>query len=610
MATNSDFSNFLTKKLSTLALNKLKQSGSLTFGSLTQAKKYTSVFENSTNDISKIDFESVSKALNSGTLSGITDAQTKGVASVFNELMAIDEIRELADVSGDGKLDAKELKAFAEGISGSDGNAKTISMEDVNALLDEMGVDLDTVAEEAIQEAIDNLEELEKEEAEKAEKEEETDEAEETKAADKTKEAAGAQQSSSPSSSSPAGGSSGSGNVGNTSGLSKAKNSSDVQAETPEQIQAKIDDKNSEISDVESEAEAKIKEEEALKEKEMKQAGVSEKEYEEYQKKDAELDKKIKDTEQDISDKDDEIADNQSTIDSNVNYIGDIDSQIQNNEARKASITGDDADTKKSAIDVQINNLKNKKSDLENENKKLEDKIKKAESDKQKLEADKAKYEKEKQELLSKTLENSKDFGKGIQDSKAVTALKDNIMAHDTKIKEIRAEKNSRVNELKGEIQTLQVDLKDAKAREERAKFVKENAATNGFGLSGEELAEIAKTAGGARGTHGWCLAGVNDTLEAAYGIRIAEPSAYLAVGHMDEYVAQGKFDDITSQFSSYEDLRDNAPAGAIIVWDNNSSNPHGHICVAMGDGQGEISDHASSYIYNIGTKYHVYYPT
>lgn len=595
MVANSDFSKFLTSKLSSLAQNKIKQTGSLTFGSLTQAKNLVSVFQKATNNVEDIDYELITQALKEGNLDGIDDNATKGIASIVNELLAIEEIGEIADVSGNGKISAAELEEFVKGIAGADGDGKTITMEDINKLIQEVGVDLDKVAETAIKDALAEME---------------TDEAEEEKA----KEAEKAQASSTPASSSggTVGGSSGGSSVGGYSGTSKTKTTDGAGAgESPEQIQQKIDAKNKEISEVESDAEAQIKEQEAAKEKAMKDAGVSEKEYEEYKKKEEEVEQKITEKEESITKKDDEIADHKSNIESNNNYIASIEVQIKDNESRKASITGDDADSKKAKIDGQIKNLQNKKAELENKNKEEEAKVKSAETEKQKLEQEKTKLEQEKAELLRKTLGGSKDFAKGIADSSSVKALTENIMSYDTKIQEIKADKASKVSELKGDIQSLQVELKDAQAREEREKFIKENKAVNGLGLTGEELVEVAKQMLQKYGSStGLCATGVSRTFAMAYGLDLHGNGCDWDT-NMDKLVEQGAFEEVTGDYATSADLA-HAPAGAVVCWEattgvGNGGAKYGHVTIADGNG-GEISDHYAQSIYkSIGGRSDLY---
>ncbi len=110
----------------------------------------------------------------------------------------------------------------------------------------------------------------------------------------------------------------------------------------------------------------------------------------------------------------------------------------------------------------------------------------------------------------------------------------------------------------------------------------------------GLELAQAAMT---TRGTQGWCLAGVNDTLEEVYGVRLEYRSAYMAADALRGNDPQ--YADLASHFVEVTDIPlnelRNLPPGAIVVWGNNGSKDggageHGHISVSLGDGR-ESSD-------------------
>lgn len=119
------------------------------------------------------------------------------------------------------------------------------------------------------------------------------------------------------------------------------------------------------------------------------------------------------------------------------------------------------------------------------------------------------------------------------------------------------------------------------------------------------ELAQIAQSTAASQNTTGWCLRGVNDSLEKAYGFRLSYNSAYQAIPALQ---ARSDFTEVTDQYTSAQDLT-NLPAGAIVVWENSSSHPHGHISIALGNGQ-EASDHIQNQTVNYGTQYHVFIKT
>lgn len=115
-------------------------------------------------------------------------------------------------------------------------------------------------------------------------------------------------------------------------------------------------------------------------------------------------------------------------------------------------------------------------------------------------------------------------------------------------------------------------------------------------------LASAAESMASSMGTTGWCLKGVNNTLEQVYGFRLSYNSAYQAIPDLQ---SRSDFTEVTNQYKSASDLV-NLPAGAIVVWENSSNHPHGHISIALGDGR-EASDHIQNQTVNYGTQYHVF---
>ena len=120
-----------------------------------------------------------------------------------------------------------------------------------------------------------------------------------------------------------------------------------------------------------------------------------------------------------------------------------------------------------------------------------------------------------------------------------------------------------------------------------------------------QTLASAAESMASSMGTTGWCLKGVNNTLEQVYGFRLSYNSAYQAIPDLQ---SRSDFTEVTDQYASASDLV-NLPAGAIVVWENSSNHPHGHISIALGDGR-EASDHIQNQTTNYGTQYHVFIKT
>ena len=120
-----------------------------------------------------------------------------------------------------------------------------------------------------------------------------------------------------------------------------------------------------------------------------------------------------------------------------------------------------------------------------------------------------------------------------------------------------------------------------------------------------QTLASAAESMASSMGTTGWFVKGVNNTLEQVYGFRLSYNSAYQASPDLQ---SRSDFTEVTNQYQSASDLV-NLPAGAIVVWENSSNHPHGHISIALGDGR-EASDHIQNQTTNYGTQYHVFIKT
>lgn len=128
-------------------------------------------------------------------------------------------------------------------------------------------------------------------------------------------------------------------------------------------------------------------------------------------------------------------------------------------------------------------------------------------------------------------------------------------------------------------------------------------SSTSGAGTSNEKMKQLAaagEKSANRINTPGKCLRGVQDALDAV-GLKMQrKPSAYMLA---DDLASDSRFQEV----SNPGDLR-NLPAGAIVVWDRKSGNPHGHISIALGDGR-ESASVVRKQITNYGSKYRVFIP-
>ncbi len=461
--TNLNFNSYLLKKIA------LEGSS---FGVLTPNKydqyQNVSTFNSATlEDLKNIDIEKLLKSDDAlDAVDGNATSDQKALAEMVKAFLEVDGVQKAADADGNGELDATEALEFLKSSMAFDGDLTSLTMDDLDKVVQSLKIDLNDVINDAINESLGLDDEVEKGKLEQ------------------TNSANGAG-----STGSAGGGSYSSGGVGSSSG-STSKTAQKSTEETVAEIEQKIQEKEGEITTAEEEADAQIQEQEDAKKKAMEQAGVSEKEYQAYKEKEEKIEASIKETDKEIDEHNKTISDNEATIASNNNYIGSIESEISNNETALGAVTGDDdsAASKKASIQEKITNLKEKKASIEEENKKLEDKNAQEKQAIQTAETKKQQLETQKQELLSKTLQDSEGFAKGIQSSEAVGKIKEQIATYDTKIAEIRSQKQEKVAGLRSEIQELNTQLQDAKQKEDRDGFLKENSF-----LAGEDVLELAK---------------------------------------------------------------------------------------------------------------------
>ncbi|MFN4150149.1 MAG: peptidoglycan-binding domain-containing protein [Candidatus Sericytochromatia bacterium] len=99
-----------------------------------------------------------------------------------------------------------------------------------------------------------------------------------------------------------------------------------------------------------------------------------------------------------------------------------------------------------------------------------------------------------------------------------------------------------------------------------------------------EKLAKVAENIANQRNTTGRCYSAVADAIESVVPITLWGNSAYMA---SEQLASSDKFREIKVSNSELKSL----PAGAVVIWGQTDSSPHGHISVALGDGR-EASDY------------------
>lgn len=532
------------------------------------------------------------------------DKNKSNFVNTLKDFFSFEGINKMFDTNTDGKIDEKEFNSFLSQIKGLDGEDETISLADMINSLSAWDIDLGKVIDEAVNDKPVLLDE----------------EGAPVKYAPETSSAGISNPGVAP------------GSYPNSNYQTPASYSTPTselnqnQDRTPDAIEKEIASKESEKTQINTDAESAIKgEEEKLQEavqKSMEENKISQEIQDEYKEENERLTGEISDKEKQISDEETKIQDNTAVKEAKTEAISSVESQISSLESSKSSITdGDDAEQntknaeKRAEIDRKIENLNTEKTKLEAEKKKAEDAITEAAKNKQTYTAEKETLEKEKSQLLE-TLQEKYPDSKLDKVQKEIEQTKTEA---EKNIADIKSAKDEAVKTLDGDIQTLKTELAKAKQKEETDKVISDNTFGEYNAEAGEKLAEAAKTPIGGSG--GWCLKGVNDSLRDVYG---GNGLSGLGSAYMAADALRGKtpgYEDIASHFKevdvSREDLA-SLPAGAIVVWDNNQNGGgsnvsdlgkiHGHISISLGDGR-ESSDKIWNQTVNRDASYTVFYP-
>ncbi len=244
---------------------------------------------------------------------------------------------------------------------------------------------------------------------------------------------------------------------------------------------------------------------------------------------------------------------------------------------------------RKSEIETQIEELNTK---IENINKKIEE-LEKSKEEQEKLKATK---EKELATILGNIEKQNPKLSQQIQ------TIQDKISEINTEKETSIAEIDKQIEVKRNEVTKYQAEIGKKTGEAQSGPFAQYNA---------EKGEALAKSALNVRGTTGWCLAGVNDSLENTneFGQRLSFSGAYEAISALQGKVSG--YENLASQFQevsvSREDLK-SLPAGTIVVWDRSAGHQWGHISIALGDGR-ESSDHITTQMTNRNAEYHVFIP-
>lgn len=450
-----DFNSFLKRKISDIG-TKAGSFGSLTTASAKNQLQNISLFKSASLDqIKSIDLD---KLLQSETIDGAIDenatSDQKALAEIVKALMDIDDIKEIADADGDGTITGDEAIGYFQGIMGNDGDAATLSMNDIDKEISSLGIDLEKIVEDAIKDTIE-------------EKELEKEKIEEEKAAPQT----------SGSSSAGGGGSISNGGSSNYSpSTSSVTKNNAKQGESASDIEQQIQEEESKKDEIKSKMDSDIAEQEKVISEAMndKESGFPEGFEEEYNKEKAAIDEEITAKDTEIETQKGVVQDKTATISALGDSISSLESQKGTLSSQLGSVSSDaeDAESQKADIQAKIDNVQ---AEIDSKTKEKEQ----AENDKKEAETNLEKAQQEKTELTSKrdNLLDTMTKEKGLTIN---PETQEKIKDAQSKISEIRNNAETEVNACDTKIQELKTKLEEIKEKEDTDKTISENSVYDG----------------------------------------------------------------------------------------------------------------------------------
>ena len=512
--------------------------------------------------------------------------------NVFNELIKSDKFKDAVDIDKSGDIDDSELEDFLHNVKGLDGNNKDVSIEDL------------LTAAQIINDEEFNIAETE---------EDFTD--------DETSAIAEDMQDKKPAKTEylPSRSSTGklnkagrySGKYDNSKTAKKLYNmTEDELKEALKQAQNNLSVKQGILSGIIDGSDSHIK---ALED-------AVNSSYEIYQEqlkilnedtavKMTELQQKTDEKQNEIDAKDKEISNKESEVSSAQSSYDNAKASKENlenilTELEASNSKDNDLSSKISEVKSQLEAAKETETKAEEALKTAKDELEQLKNERRELEEGEGGLNELKEQMTQLEAEISEQNAE-VQQAK---------QAWDNAKETLEKEKAAAIAAAKTQVSNAQKKVDEIKsALTECQNYDKQNKYLNQYNKNaGETLADAAhKTAG----TTGYCLRGVNNTLERVYGMKINAGSAYKAADILASNQGIGAhFKEVQV---SRKDLK-KLPAGAVVVWNNNAEGGgsnvsragrvHGHISIALGDGR-ESSDHIQSQIVNRDASFRVFYP-
>lgn len=566
---NSDITNYLLKRLQGVN-NKQSTNGLFKLPSLETS---SSIFDNiSLENLENFDYAAALTSLSTGDEDAINSVANQSLSEIFKGLLGDATIQKYADVDGDGEVSAEEAKNLMQGIAGMDGDLSNLSFEDIENLINSIGV---TSVEDFQKFIQDTLKGVDDELAKQAENvlADEVENSMPAMLGNGVDAMSGASRSS---------GASKSGNsnynAGGASKNVKTKTAADEVEELRKQRQEIIETADKNIN-------AKQKEKDNLVKNSDKISDDLKKDYSKQQ-------KEMKSIQ---SDK----ADVQSSLDEHKSSLSDVTASLSALEGEKSTIKTDTKDDKiNSQNKARLSEIKEAITTKKEKKAKLEEKITKEEAKLKELE--------KKEQAQQKNIDKVEK-----QIAEADPKLKPKMDALTKEISELKSTKTKEVAEIDGKIKTKEAEKnKEAKkAGESKGKTANDigsglvDLASKYMGLNEKDGSYKLFTNGR---TESWCADFVTYVVKEfaqKNGMSVAKGFGSPAVANLMSWAQNNGVFDNTSKMSNSEKLnyaKNNLSVGDVIIWKSNGSSHTGIVKSINSDGtfttvEGNSSDQVKS---------------
>ena len=160
-----NFRDYLIKRLGALSIDTTDKTGKQS-SAAADALYNVSIFQSaSSNDVQSVDYASLLRAQDLASVNeGVDAQQTRSLNSVLSEFLSLEQVQGAADLDGDGVVSEAEAQQYLQTVIDKDGDASSLTMADIDAAINELGVNLAEVAENSLNEVLAEIDNPEKEE--------------------------------------------------------------------------------------------------------------------------------------------------------------------------------------------------------------------------------------------------------------------------------------------------------------------------------------------------------------------------------------------------------------------------------------------------------------